>query len=159
MEQKTELQVVRFDKETFSDLENLAEQLTVLKALATRTPTPVTVADLEQVSAAGDICNLFLQQNGEVVVGWCMLTTSLFEDTAHLGPIAVQKEGEHTGHGSPLLQYATHYTFQQYPSIRRIDLTNRPDHDLEQWYRKFGFVPRTEAENDPTTVYRMKRPV
>jgi len=156
--ERPKLDVVRFEKSNFSDLEKLAADLTVLKALASRTPTPVTVADLEKVAAAGDVCNLFLQLDGEHIVGWCMLTVSLFEDTAHLGPIAVQKEGDHTGHGSPLMQFSIDYIFNTYQNIRRIDLSNRPDHDMEQWYRKFGYLPRTEEEGDPTTVYRLVRP-
>jgi|GEM_PF-6882052 len=157
MEKKT-LQLIRFEEGSFSDLGNLAEQLTSLKALASRTPTPVIVEQLQQVLAAGDLYNLFLQLDGDVIVGWCMITVSVFEDRGHLGPIAVQKEGEHTGHGSPLIKFSLDYMWEHYADLRRIDLSNRPSHDLETWYRKYGFVPRTEAEGDPTTVYRAPRP-
>lgn len=152
------LHIVRFEKDSFTDLKSLAEELTVLKALASRNPTPVTVSDLEKVLNS-EVCNLFIQiDEDDVVVGWCMLTVSPFEDKANVGPIAVQKEGEHTGHGTPLIQFAIDYVFDSNPGVSRIDLSNRPQHDYSEWYRKFGFVPRTEAEGDPTTVYRLKRP-
>ena len=155
---KPALQIKRFTKAQFGDLESLAEQLTRLKALASRTPTPVTVGQLKQVSDAGDLSNLFLQLDGDIVVGWCMITISVFEDRGHLGPVAVLKEGLHTGHGSPLVEFSINYVWDNFPEVRRIDLSNRPDHGLETWYRKFGFVPRTEVESDPTTVYRLNRP-
>jgi len=146
---------VRLFKAADFDLTLLAAQLTELKALASRALTPVTVQELEQVDTAGNVCNLFLQLDGEIVVGWCMITISVFEDRGHLGPIAVKKEGGHTGYGSSLMQFALDYVKENHPELRRVDLSNRPDHDLESWYRKFGFIPRTEVEGDPTTVYRL----
>jgi GNAT superfamily N-acetyltransferase len=153
----SELKTVRFSKAEF-DVPKLAKELTALKALASRTPTPVTAQQLEQVEASSDLCNLFIQLNGNHVVGWCTITISLFEDRGHLGPIAVHKTGEHTGHGTALMNFALDYIWQNYSEIHRIDLSNRPSHDLERWYKKFGFVPRTQAEDDPTTVYRLNRP-
>jgi len=140
------------------DLHTLSIQLTALKALASRSPTPVTTEDLLLVQNSGGVCNLFLQLDGDMVVGWCTITISVFEDRGHLGPIAVHKSGEHTGYGSSLLEFSLAYMWREYPNLRRIDLSNRPEHDLEHWYRKFGFIPRTETEGDPTTVYRLPRP-
>lgn len=153
----TELRTVRFCKSDF-DIKKLAVDLTELKSLASRTPTPVTEEHLEQVEQSGGVCNLFIQLDGEHVVGWCTITISLFEDRAHLGPIAVFKTGKNTGYGTQLMNYSLEYIWRNYSDIRRIDLSNRPSHDLEIWYKKFGFVSRTETENDPTTVYRLQRP-
>lgn len=151
------LQVVRFTTDDFPDLTALATALTELKAIVSRTPTPVTANDLEQIAAASAVCHLFIQLDEAVVVGCCMITVSLLEDRAHLGPIVVQKAGAHTGYGTQLMKTAIAYVWEHCPVVRRIDLSNRPDHDLATWYTKFGFSPRTEAVGDPTTVYRLTR--
>ena len=148
------MNVIRYTKETFPDSAALAVELTALKALASRSNTPVTPEEIEQIAGASELCHLFLQVADSQVLGWCMVTVLPFEDRAHLGPIAVHKEPDRSGRGSQLLDTAIQFVENHCPTVRRLDLSNRPSHDLEAWYRSFGFVPRTEAAGDPTTVYR-----
>lgn len=154
---QTELQIVKFSPADF-DVPTLAETVTRLRATATRTPRPVTVEQLEAIGNS-ETSVLLLQvadMDGESkVVGIVHLNISYLEDRAALGPICIDKESTPRGHGTPLMEAAIAHVKEHYPTLRRIDLTNRPDHDHEAWYKKFGFIPRTEAYGDPTTVYRL----
>ncbi len=152
-----ELQTELFTAEKF-DLVDLAGRLTELKAFASRTPTPVTVEQLEAIASSPEICRLTLQLTPDrVVVGMVHLTIIPLEDRAHLGPICVQLS-EPRGHGTPLMEVAIADIWKHFPNVRRIDLSNRPAHDLASWYEKFGFVARTEETGDPSTIYRLPRP-
>ena len=135
------------------DLSALAATLTELKALTSRTPTPVTTEQLMAIDSAKEVAILLLQKQDDTVVGMVHLCINHLEDRAHLGPIAVNKPAG--GWGTPLMEDAIAFVKDSFPLLRRIDLTNRPDHDLGAWYQKFGFQPRTEATGDPTTVYRL----
>jgi len=150
---ETRLEIVRF-KAQEHDLATLARTLSGLKALASRNPTPVTVAQLQAIDGAKDIAILLLQLHGSEVVGMVHASINHLEDRAHLGPIAVDKTKG--GWGTPLVETIIAYIKEQYPHLRRIDLTNRPGHDRSDWYQKFGFTPRTEATGDPTVIFRLK---
>lgn len=156
-DQQTRLQIVTFHASDF-DLATLAQTLTALKATATRTPTPVTVAQLEAIDASPTSI-LLLQtadtEGGPLVVGMVHVAIIYLEDKAHLGPICVEKESTPRGHGTPLMEAAIAHVKANFPSLRRLDLSNRPSHDLTDWYQKFGFIPRTEAAGDPSIVFRL----
>ncbi|MFT5849968.1 MAG: N-acetylglutamate synthase-like GNAT family acetyltransferase [Patiriisocius sp.] len=156
-EKRAALTIVEFKKENF-DLTTLAERLTQFKASASRTPTPVTVEQLQAIDASPT--NVLLLQLAEtetepLLVGMVHLSIVYLEDRAHLGPIAVETESLPRGHGTPLLEAAINHVKENFTGLRRLDLSNRPSHDLASWYKKFGFVSRTEETNDPTTVYRL----
>lgn len=151
------LKVVKFDASLY-DVSPLAERLTDFKALASRTPTPVTVDQLTAISESktGALLLQVAEEGDEqLVVGMVYVGVSYLEDRALIGPIAIDPKSTPRGHGTPLMEAAIDYAKKSFPSIRRIDLTNRPSHDLEAWYGKFGFKGRTEANSDPTTVYRL----
>lgn len=152
MEEHTNLRTVRFVAKEYN-LPELAKILTNLKALASRTPTPVTVEQLEAIDQAQQVAVLLLQKSEEQVVGMVHVSINVLEDRAHLGPIAVDKSLG--GWGTPLMQDTIAYIKEHFPQLRRIDLTNRASHDLSVWYKKFGFVPRTKEAGDPSTVYRL----
>lgn len=152
MNTKPEVATVRFVADNYN-LENLAATLTKLKTLVSRTPTPVTVEQLKAIAEGEHASVLLLQQIGSEVVGMVHLSINHLEDRAHLGPIVVDKT--RGGWGTPLMEDAIAYIKDNFPQLRRIDLSNRPSHDLANWYKKFGFVPRTEVSGDPTTVYRL----
>lgn len=153
----TLLKIVRFNTEDF-DPALVAERLTFLKARASRTPTPVTVEQLREIEESSTSI-LLLQfaevEGGKMIVGMVHIAIIYLEDRAHIGPIAVDTEATPRGHGTPLMEAAITYVKEHYPEIRRADLTNRPSHDLEAWYARFGFKGRTEQNADPTTVYRL----
>lgn len=133
---RQELRVVRFTRNEF-DLEQLAKWLTALKARASRTPTPVTAEQLDAIHDGDSTSVLLLQiAPDNSVVGMCHLAVIYLEDRVHLGPICVQ---EGVGHGTALRDAAIEYVRERYRDIRRIDATNRPDHDLVGWYKKAGF--------------------
>lgn len=153
----TPLKIERFNTEDF-DPTVVAERLTFLKARASRTPTLVTEEQLREISESSTSILLlqFTEEGGEMlIVGMVHIAIIYLEDRAHIGPITVDTEATPRGHGTPLMEAAITYIKEHYPEIRRADLTNRPSHDLEEWYAKFGFKGRTEENADPTTVYRL----
>ena len=135
------------------DLAELSDTLSALKTLVSRTPTPVTIEQLKAIDEGEHVSALLLQKVDNEVVGMVHLSVNHLEDRAHLGPIVVNKEKG--GWGSPLMEDAISYIKTNYPDLRRLDLSNRPSHDHADWYKKFGFIPRTEESGDPTTVYRL----
>lgn len=152
MERETQHEIVRFQVENY-DLTALAQTLTKLKALASRNPTPVTVEQLRAIDEAKLTAVLLLQLNHHEVVGMVYASINHLEDRAQLGPIAVDKTKG--GWGTPLMEAVIAYSKEHFPAVRRIDLTNRPDHDHSAWYQKFGFKPRTEATGDPSVIFRL----
>ncbi len=152
MERETQLEIVSFVAGEH-DLVVLAKVLSELKALASRHPTPVTVAQLRAISEAKDVAVLLLQVRAHEVVGMVYASINYLEDRAHLGPIAVHKEKG--GWGTPLMEAIIKYIKEQFPDPRRIDLTNRPQHDHSEWYKKFGFMPRSEVTGDPSVIFRL----
>ena len=152
MNEPIELVIKRFVAGDY-ELSALAATLTKLKAMASRTPTPVTVEQLRAIDQAETVAILLLQINGAQVVGMVYISINHLEDRAHLGPIAVDKvQG---GWGTPLMEAAIAYIKEHFPQLRRIDLTNRPGHDHSAWYQKFGFKPRTAEAGDPSIIYRL----
>ncbi len=152
-EESIPLTIVRFRPADF-DLAALATRLTEFKGVASRTPTPVTVEQLQAIGTS-ETNVLLLQMAGEIVVGMIHVAVIYLEDRAHIGPICVDTTNTPRGHGTPLMQAAIDYVTANFADLRRIDLTNRPSHDIGEWYKKFGFEPRTEAAGDPSTVYRL----
>lgn len=155
--QDTPLKIVPFTPEAFNST-YVAERLTALKARATRTPTIVTPEQLQAI--ADSPTNVLLLQIAEddgetILVGFVHIAIVHLEDRALIGPIAIDEDSTPRGHGTPLMETAIEYVKNNFPSVRRIDLTNRPSHDHAAWYQKFGFVGRTEENGDPTTVYRL----
>ncbi len=149
------LETVRFIASDWN-LESLAQRLTELKALASRTPTPVTVEQLEIIGGSElSVLLLQVEHGTQSVVGMVHLMVNFLEDRAHLGPICIDKESQPRGHGTALMESAIEYIKINFSGLRRLDLSNRPNHDLAAWYSKFGFVERTEASGDPTTMYRL----
>ena len=153
----TPLQIVRF-KAVDYNLDELAKRLTTFKSLTTRTPTSVTVDQLRAIDESPT--NVLLLQVGkdddeQLVVGMVHLAIIYLEDRVHLGPICIDANSVPRGHGTPLMQAAIEYVKTNFVGLRRIDLSNRPSHDYTEWYKKFGFTPRTEETGDPTTVFRL----
>lgn len=155
--QETPLEIVLFNENRF-DLRELAERLTAFKASASRMPTPVTEAQLRDISNSPTnilLIQIAKDEETELVVGMVHISVVHLEDRAQIGPIAIDKDSTPRGHGTPLMEAAIEYIKAHFPDLRRIDLTNRPSHDLEVWYGKFGFKGRTEENGDPSTVYRL----
>ncbi len=152
MEQDAQLEIIRFEAQQH-DLTALAEVLSGLKALASRNPTPVTAEQLKAIDEAKNVAVLLLQRNKGEVVGMVHASINHLEDRAHLGPIAVDKTKG--GWGTPLMEAIIAHVREHFPDLRRIDLTNRPDHDYSDWYEKFGFKPRTPKSGDPSVIFRL----
>ena len=134
------------------DLSELADTLSHLKSLASRTPTPVTVGHLEAIDRGREVSVLLLQFQGNAVVGMIHAGISHLEDRAIIGPIAVDRVKG--GWGTPLMEDMISHIRRHFPHLRRIDVTSRRTH-LADWYQKFGFRPRSKEAGDPTTVYRL----
>lgn len=157
LDTQSPLEIVRFNAKEW-DLSQLAARLSVFKASASRTPTPVTEAQLEAINDnPTSILLLQVVHDGKekLVVGMVHVAVIYLEDRALVGPIAIDKDSTPRGHGTPLMEAAIEYVKTHFPELRRIDLTNRPSHDLSTWYEKFGFKGRTEKNGDPTIVYRL----
>lgn len=151
-----EAQVTLFKAKDF-DLSELSQTLTKLKGQATRTPTPVTVEQLEDIDSSPTSLLFLLQSSNErKVLGMIHANIIHLEDRAHIGPLSVDSNVTSRGYGTKLMEEAVSYIKDNFPDLRRIDLTNRPGHDLSGWYQKFGFVARTEENSDPSIIYRLK---
>ena len=118
----TPLEVVRFTADDF-DLPALAERLTAFKASASRTPTPVTQKQLQDISdSPTNVLLLQIAKDGDesLVVGMVHVAVSYLEDRAHIGPIAIDKDSTPRGHGTPLMEAAIEYTKTHFPDLRRV---------------------------------------
>lgn len=149
------LQTIVFRSQPYN-MAQLAERLSRLKALASRTPTLVLPSQLLAIRRSFGANRLLLQRIGtsssaEAVVGMVNLAVVHLEDVVHLGPICVMRPGR----GTPLMWDVIKHIRLHFPHIRRIDLTNRPGHGRIEWYKRFGFIPRTVESGDPTTVLRL----
>lgn len=146
------------DGSVYSDSVQLAQRIEYLRSLASADPQErpgITSSDVDLIVQSPDVIRVLLQQHpGQVgikgVVGFACLHYLPVDMRILLSPICVDIHGTPRGSGSALMTEAITYVSNWKPNARSIDLTNRPDHDLRDWYRRFGF-----AERD-TRVFRLR---
>ena len=158
MPAKPKLHHTKFKTADYPRLQLLAKRLTTLNQRVRSSPETghITVDQLHHIGEARRLAHLYLQYHTSMepqnITGFAYVALVPLSNSAHLGPIVVDKQSVIRGSGRLLMEFTIARLWQEEDWVTRIDLTTSLERGLIQWYQQFGFEERN------TTPLRITRP-